>query len=221
MVCAIFKNNPNEEHLKFFAELKGFTSNEALEEIETLAKDIQLYEKIDNYAADLSGGMKRKLSLGIALCGGSTNLILDEPSSGVDVRARRELWSILEKYRKNKTMLLSTHYMDEAEELADRIIILSKGQLKCSGSKHFLKEKLGSGYHLTMSLADNANILDIENFIQSVTPSAKLDKFYGKEAQYVLPFEAAASFPELFRKIDEKKDEINVQNYGVSGRVSN
>ena len=77
-----------------------------------------------------SGGMKRKLSMGIALCGRSKHLILDEPSSGIDVRARRELWSILQKYRKERTMLISTHYMDEAEALADRIVIIGKKPVK-------------------------------------------------------------------------------------------
>ena len=112
------------EHLQFFAEIKGLSRAEADSEIKTLGVEIQLGKKLDEKAVDLSGGMKRKLMLGIALCGNSTKLILDEPSSGIDVRARRELWSILEKYRKNKTMLLSTHYMDEAEALADRIVII-------------------------------------------------------------------------------------------------
>ena len=204
------------EHLRLFAELKGFTREEADTEIETLAQDVQLQEKIDQPAYDLSGGMKRKLSLGIALCGGSTNLILDEPSSGIDVRARRELWSILEKYRKNRTMLLSTHYMDEAEHLADRIVIIGGGKLKCSGSTNFLKQNLGSGYHLTMSLMDNANLTSINQFVQNITPAARLDKFYGKEAQYILPFESSNSFPTLFRELDQNRQSIQVQNYGVS-----
>ena len=204
------------EHFRFFAELKGLTRKEADDEIKTLVKDVQLDEKVDQPAYDLSGGMKRKLSLGIALCGGSKNLILDEPSSGIDVRARRELWTILEKYRENRTMLLSTHYMDEAEQLADRIVIISAGKLKCSGSTHFLKEKLGSGYHLTMSLSDNANLNHIEQFVQNITPSARLDKFYGKEAQYVLPFDSAGSFPTLFRALDQNRQSIQVQNYGIS-----
>ena len=85
------------EHFNFFAELKGFTKTEVQNEIDTLVKEVQLEHKIDDLALDLSGGMKRKLSLGIALCGGSKNLILDEPSSGIDVRARRELWTVLDQ----------------------------------------------------------------------------------------------------------------------------
>lgn len=92
-----------------------------------------ILENLENFEAKrlkTLGGMKRKLSMGIALCGRSKHLILDEPSSGIDVRARRELWSILQKYRKERTMLISTHYMDEAEALADRIVIIGKERSK-------------------------------------------------------------------------------------------
>ena len=116
------------------------------------------------------------LSLGIAVCGGSKHLILDEPSSGIDVKARRELWSILERYRQSRTMLISTHYMDEAEALADRIVIMAKGSLKCAGTTSFLKNNFGDGYHLTISMSNVANESQITEFIKSKTPDAKLEK---------------------------------------------
>jgi len=117
-----------KEHFLFFAQLKGFTKEQAEKEQTILTGEVQLEDKTDVQASALSGGMKRKLSLGIAVCGGSKHLILDEPSSGIDVTARRELWSwsILEKYRSSRSMLISTHYMDEAEALADRIVIIGK-----------------------------------------------------------------------------------------------
>ena len=79
-------------------------------------------------------------------------MILDEPSSGVDAKSRRELWKILEKYKMGRTMLVSTHYMDEAEALSDKICIIAKGKLKYTGSCTDLKINRGRGYHLTMSL---------------------------------------------------------------------
>ena len=107
---------------------------------------------MDVRTCHLSGGMKRKLSLGIALSGNSKFLILDEPSSGVDAKSRRELWKILEKYKMGRTMLVSTHYMDEAEALSDKICIMAKGKLKYTGSCTDLKINRGRGYHLTISL---------------------------------------------------------------------
>ena len=146
-----------KEHFLFFAQLKGASYDEAEAELTTLVDEVQLGKKVNEQSSALSGGMKRKLSLGIAVCGGSKHLILDEPSSGIDVTARRELWSILEKYRKSRTMLISTHYMDEAEALADRIVIISKGKLKCAGSSTFLKRALGDGYKLSLSLREGCS----------------------------------------------------------------
>ena len=131
------------EHLYFFASLKGQSEIDRNLEIPILAKEVQLGEKVNSFVGDLSGGMQRKLSLGIALCGNSKFVILDEPSSGIDTRARKDLWTILEKYRQNRTLLISTHYMDEAEALGDRIVIISDGKLQCDGSIPFLKDKLG------------------------------------------------------------------------------
>lgn len=77
-------------------------------------------------------------------------VILDEPTAGVDPYSRRSIWEILLKYKAGRTIILTTHFMDEADLLGDRIAIISQGQLKCCGSSLFLKQKLGSGYHLTL-----------------------------------------------------------------------
>ena len=97
-------------------------------------------------AMQLSGGMKRKVSTAIALCGKSKFVILDEPTAGMDPLARRELWDLLKEMRKGRTMLLTTHYMDEADVLGDRIGIMSRGELQCLGSSSFLKHNFGTGY---------------------------------------------------------------------------
>ena len=109
-------------------------------------------QKLDVRTCHLSGGMKRKLSLGIALSGNSKFLILDEPSSGVHAKSRRELWKILKKYKMGGTMLVSTHYIDEAEALSDKNCIIAQGKLKYTGSCTDLKINRGRGYHLTISL---------------------------------------------------------------------
>lgn len=98
----------------------------------------------------LSGGQKRGLSICIALIGGSETVILDEPTSGMDPQKRRKTWDLLIKHKKQRTMLLTTHFMDEADLLGDRIAILSSGRLECCGSSTFLKNRFGVGYHLTM-----------------------------------------------------------------------
>ena len=101
-------------------------------------------------AHTLSGGNKRKLSVCIALCGGSRFVLLDEPTSGMDLGARRNLWDMLKSYKRDRIVILTTHYMDEADVLGDRIGIMAKGQLMCLGSSLFLKNRFGAGYKLTM-----------------------------------------------------------------------
>ena len=92
--------------------------------------------------------MKRKLSVAVALCGGSKVVLCDEPTSGMDPSARRALWDVLQEEKKGRTILLSTHFMDEADILGDRIAIMSDGELKCCGTSFYLKKKFGVGYHL-------------------------------------------------------------------------
>eukprot|EP00636_Phaeomonas_parva_P002754 CAMPEP_0118878728 /NCGR_PEP_ID=MMETSP1163-20130328/18636_1 /TAXON_ID=124430 /ORGANISM="Phaeomonas parva, Strain CCMP2877" /LENGTH=107 /DNA_ID=CAMNT_0006814657 /DNA_START=23 /DNA_END=342 /DNA_ORIENTATION=- len=98
----------------------------------------------------LSGGQKRKLSVAIALIGGSEVVILDEPTSGMDPYSRRSTWQVLQRNKHGRVILLTTHFMDEADILGDRIAIMAEGVLKCWGSSLFLKKNYGVGYTLTV-----------------------------------------------------------------------
>jgi len=86
----------------------------------------------------------------LALCGQSKFILLDEPSAGLDLSARRAMWDMLKKHKKDKIILLTTHYMDEADILGDRIGIMSKGEMITLGSPLFLKKRFGVGYNLTL-----------------------------------------------------------------------
>ena len=107
---------------------------------ETLEK-FNLTVKQTAFAGQISGGQKRKLQLAISLLGNSKVVLLDEPTSGMDPTARRETWEIIKQAKQGKIIILTTHYMDEAEYLADRVAIMSAGRLECCGSSFFLKKK--------------------------------------------------------------------------------
>ncbi len=139
-----------KEQLRFYAGLKAVGWREMESEVNKMIEDVGLWEKRDVRAAELSGGMQRKLSIAMAFVGGSRTVILDEPTAGVDPCARRSIWDLLLKYKQGRTIILSTHHMDEADILGDRIAIISKGRLRCCGSSLFLKNRFGSGYHLTL-----------------------------------------------------------------------
>nr|XP_046264870.1 retinal-specific phospholipid-transporting ATPase ABCA4-like [Scatophagus argus]XP_046264871.1 retinal-specific phospholipid-transporting ATPase ABCA4-like [Scatophagus argus] len=146
----LFKHLTVEEHILFYSLLKGRTQAEAEREVEDMLVDLGLPHKRDDEAQNLSGGMQRKLSVAMAFVGGSKVVILDEPTSGVDPYSRRSIWDLLLKYKAGRTVILSTHHMDEADLLSDRIAIISKGQLHCCGSPLFLKNCFGVGFYLTL-----------------------------------------------------------------------
>ncbi|XP_035280221.1 phospholipid-transporting ATPase ABCA1-like isoform X1 [Anguilla anguilla] len=143
-----------EEHIWFYARLKGLTEEEVKAEMEHMITDMGLPHKRRSKTNTLSGGTQRKLSVALAFVGGSKVVILDEPTAGVDPYARRGIWDLLLKYRQGRTIILSTHHMDEADILADRIAIISHGKLCCAGSSLFLKNQLGTGYYLTLVKKD-------------------------------------------------------------------
>ena len=139
-----------EEHLDIFYEFKGADKTNKKSEIEQLLREIGVADKRSNLAKQLSGGNKRKLSVAIALCGGSKFVLLDEPTSGLDIQARRQLWNMLRAQKKDRIILLTTHYMDEADILGDRIGIMTQGKMTCLGSSMFLKNRFGVGYCMTI-----------------------------------------------------------------------
>ena len=111
-----------------------------------------LQEECDKQVSQLSGGSKRKLSLAMALVGNSKIIFLDEPTSGMDAFSSRQIWEILERIKVDKrTIILTTHHLEEAEILADRIGIMSKGQLLAVGTSEFIKRKFGEGYNLKLT----------------------------------------------------------------------
>ncbi|KAH0514125.1 ATP-binding cassette sub-family A member 7 [Microtus ochrogaster] len=139
-----------EEHVWFYGRLRGVRAAALGPEQERLIQDVGLTPKRDTQTRHLSGGMQRKLSVAIAFVGGSRVVILDEPTAGVDPTSRRGIWELLLKYREDRTLILSTHHLDEAELLGDRVAMVANGSLCCCGSPLFLRRHLGCGYYLTL-----------------------------------------------------------------------
>jgi len=103
--------------------------------------------------------------VGIAMIGNSKVVILDEPSSGMDSETRRRLWRMLKKNKQGKIIVLTTHFMDEADILGDRIAIMAEGKVECTGSSLFLKKRYGVGYNLVIAKKNRTQSPKIEEFI--------------------------------------------------------
>jgi ATP-binding cassette subfamily A (ABC1) protein 3 len=137
------------EHVRIFNQLKSTGTYDTKNSIENLIRACDLGHKIKAQSRTLSGGQKRKLQLAMMFTGGSKVCCVDEVSSGLDPLSRRKIWEILLAERGDRTFLLTTHFLDEADVLADYVAILSRGVLKTMGTSVQLKHEVGAGYHVT------------------------------------------------------------------------
>ncbi|OCT61274.1 hypothetical protein XELAEV_18047298mg [Xenopus laevis] len=217
-----------KEHLLLYGSIKAphWTRTHLHEEVKRNLKDTGLYNHHHKPVKSLSGGMKRKLSICMALIGGSKVVILDEPTTGVDPCSRRSIWEVISKQKKDKTIILSTHHLDEAEVLSDRMAFLEQGGLKCCGSPMYLKEKFGSGYHLTLTKKfpnrenqEECSVEMVTGLIKSHIPNARLKEDVGGELVYILPpFNAdiSGAYLSLLQALDCRMNELHIGCYGIS-----
>jgi ABC-type multidrug transport system ATPase subunit len=204
------------EHLWFYGSLKGLWGKELEEQIVKSVADVGLTEKLLVSSGSLSGGQKRKLSVAIALIGGSKIVFVDEPTSGVDPFSRRSIWQVLQNNREGRTTILTTHFMDEADLLGDRIAIMAEGRLRCCGSSLFLKEKYGAGYLMTMSKAQGCVVEDVSFLVKRHVPRSRLVSNVGSEVSFQLPSSATGQFAKLFAELDSKLAQLGIVQYGIS-----
>uniref|UniRef100_A0A7N5JC34 ATP-binding cassette sub-family A member 17-like n=1 Tax=Ailuropoda melanoleuca TaxID=9646 RepID=A0A7N5JC34_AILME len=212
----LFENFTVKEHLSFYAQLKGLSGQRCPEEVQRMLHVLNLEDKQDSLSRFLSGGMKRKLSIGIALIAGSKVLILDEPTSGMDAIARRAIWDLLQQHKSDRTVLLTTHFMDEADLLGDRVAIMAKGELQCCGSSLFLKQKYGAGYYMTLVKKPHCSTEKISHLIYHHIPNAILRSNIGEELTFILPKKSIHRFPSLFTELELKKVELGIASFGAA-----
>nr|XP_054603018.1 glucosylceramide transporter ABCA12 isoform X2 [Nothobranchius furzeri] len=223
----LFDHMTTKEHLLLYGQIKApnWSRKELHEQVRTILEETGMYAHRHKRVGTLSGGMKRKLSISIAFIGGSRLVVLDEPTTGVDPCSRRSIWDIVIQHKKNRTIIMSTHHLDEAEVLSDRIAFLEKGGIKCSGSPFYLKDKLGQGYKLTLTKkiqdagSESVDNLELKSFIQAHLPEARMTEAHGGDAVYSLPpFSSAnaSSYRSLLSALDANLNDLRLGGYGIS-----
>ena len=185
-----------EEHLRFYARIRGLRTRDVDHNVKEVIKAVGLEAFQTRMAASLSGGNKRKLSLGIALMGNPSVLLLDEPSSGMDVAAKRVMWKTLASVVAGRSIVLTTHSMEEADALANRAGIMAKKMLAL-GTSDYLRKKHGDRYHvhLLMRTAPYTKVEEtdtVKTWIANVFPGAIIEDkaFHGQ-----IRFSVSASSP--------------------------
>ena len=207
------------EHLEFYGRIKGITEDKLQSEVAHRIGQVGLAGKEHNTGDQLSGGMKRKLSLAIAYLGNSSFVVLDEPTAGLDPVSRRFVWDIIQANKTDRVTLLTTHFMDEADILGDRIGIVANGIMKCCGSSPFLKSRYGIGYHLDFAFPSDLKSVDASKhaqLIEKIVPGSKQDTGIGSEISFLLPLQGTSHFPQLLRQLDERKAELGHDSVGLS-----
>ncbi|KAI1307954.1 Phospholipid-transporting ATPase ABCA3 [Halotydeus destructor] len=208
------------EHLKLYAAIKGLPWAECEKSAVKQAYVTQLSECLKKVPSELSGGMKRKLCLGIALVGDTKLVILDEPTSGLDPEARRMIWDVLREVRRERTILLTTHYMEEADALADSIAIMTAGKISCHGTPIYLKNVFSTGYMLRIAKGEGYDGQAVEDLVRRHFPRGGIKSEIDTEVILALESEDghtdSSRLPVFFGQLEQLKPKLGVASFGLS-----
>ncbi|RPD64790.1 P-loop containing nucleoside triphosphate hydrolase protein [Lentinus tigrinus ALCF2SS1-6] len=210
--------------LRLFKTIKPRFDNSAQDEdIVQLLRDCDLGSKIHYNAAELSGGQKRKLQLAIGLVGASKIVLVDECTSGVDPLSRRAIWKTLTAVKNDRTIVFTTHFLDEADLLADEIAVLAApGKLVAHGNPVKLKSTLGDGYTMKVtyqtpgekaSLHDSTALLDI---VRRIAPQTQVSVAGPDEFAYHLKTHDPAVVRQVLEAVEREKGSLQIASYAVS-----
>jgi ABC-type multidrug transport system ATPase subunit len=203
------------EHLYLFARIKCVPAEKLDGFVSYMIRKLGLVHLADKPAGTYSGGNRRKLCVGIALIGNPSIVFLDEPSTGVDPQSRRFMWNLISSTMRHRSVILTTHALDEAEALADRITIITSGKLRALGTSQELKEKFGNNFQVSArSLPGRQQ--DVISFFQQRFPGTAVIEAHTVNLKLRVP-KAGASLAHVFRVVEEHKREAGIDAYSVSG----
>lgn len=174
------------QHLLFYGRLKNLKGQVLEAALIDALKQVNLDFVMDEKVLTFSGGMKRRLSVAIALIGAPVCCYLDEPSTGLDPASRRTLWKCIKRAKKDRTIFLTTHSMEEAEHLCDRLGIFVDGALKCMGSPKQLTARYGGAYVLTLTCEPGKEDVCI-TVIQKLAPDARITYALARTFKFEIP----------------------------------
>ncbi|NXM13575.1 ABCA5 protein, partial [Ploceus nigricollis] len=210
-----------QEHFEIYGAIKGMSQADVKEVIKRITSVLDLKDHLQKMTKKLGMGLKRKLCFALSMLGNPRVTLLDEPSTGMDPKAKQHMWRAIRAAFKNKerAAILTTHYMEEADAVCDRVAILVSGQLRCIGTVQHLKSKFGRGYFLEMKLREAADVQQVE-YLQSqilhIFPNASRQESFASILAYKIPKEDVQSLSHSFSKLEEVKHAFNIEDYSFS-----
>ncbi|KAI8690854.1 hypothetical protein NCS56_00076900 [Fusarium sp. Ph1] len=207
-----------QDHLSFYARIKGI--RDVRGNVNHVMKRLNLTPHAHTLASKLSGGNKRKLSLAIALMGKPPVLVLDEPTSAMDAVAKRAFWKIIQEITPNRSLLLTTHSMEEADTLATRTAIISR-RLLAVGTTQALRKRYSNVYYVSLLLktAPTSAVEEMErvrSWVLAALPGAQLERdMLGGQVRFTIP--GASPVARVIELLERSKDEVGVEYYSIGG----
>ena len=203
------------ETLLLYGRLRGLPLATARRRAGQLADQLRLGPHADKMCGALSGGNKRKVSLGIALVGDPPVLFLDEPSSGMDPVTRRWTWDLIAGLSARRCVVLTTHSMEECEALCGRVGIMAHGRLRCIGTLQHLKSRFGTGYYVEVGTDGEATAGHVGERLRAAFPSCRVLEAWGGKIKVKIA-DPKVPIARVFAEIERVKQDLRVQDYSVS-----
>ncbi|XP_057416443.1 ABC transporter A family member 7-like [Lotus japonicus] len=212
----LWENLTGREHLLFYGRLKNLKGLVLTQAVEESLKSLNLFHGgiADKQAGKYSGGMKRRLSVAIALIGDPRVVYMDEPSTGLDPASRKSLWNVVKLAKRDRAIILTTHSMEEAEALCDRLGIFVNGSLQCVGNAKELKGRYGGTYVFTMTTSSDHE-REVENLVMKLTPNANKIYHLSGTQKFELPKEEVR-IADVFRAVEAAKKNFTVSAWGLA-----
>ncbi|KAG0360849.1 hypothetical protein BC939DRAFT_479636 [Gamsiella multidivaricata] len=208
------------DHLRLFAKIKGVAPDQVDAAVDQMLEEMGLVDLGNKRAKTFSGGNKRRLSLAMAIIGCPKVVFLDEPTTGVDVSIRQLIWNSIRKLKRTSCVILTTHSMEEADALCDRIGIITNGHIQALGTSQRLKNTYGAGYKVIVKTHNSTNAVSAA-LEQSVgTGRVTLVQALGASLEYEITRvegeRTTEMLAKLFRLFEQKRRELGVEDYSVS-----
>ncbi|XP_042506376.1 ABC transporter A family member 7-like isoform X2 [Macadamia integrifolia] len=203
------------EHLLFYGRLKNLKGAALTRAVKESLKSVNLFHGgvADRKAGKYSGGMKRRLSVAISLIGNPKIVYMDEPGTGLDPASRKNLWNVIKHAKRDRAIILTTHSMEEAEFLCDRLGILVDGSLRCIGSPKELKARYGKSYVLMITTLNQEE--EVENLVHQLSPNAIKTYHLSGTQKFELP-KHEVRIADIFQAIEIAKRMFTIQAWGLS-----
>eukprot|EP00252_Welwitschia_mirabilis_P007191 TRINITY_DN18340_c0_g1_i1.p1 TRINITY_DN18340_c0_g1~~TRINITY_DN18340_c0_g1_i1.p1 ORF type:complete len:520 (+),score=89.88 TRINITY_DN18340_c0_g1_i1:193-1560(+) len=212
----IWETLTGREHLLFYGRLKNLKGASLRNAVDESLKKVDLYYGgvADRQSKKYSGGMKRRLSVAISLIGNPSVVYMDEPSTGLDPASRSKLWSVVKQAKQDRAIILTTHSMQEAEVLCDRVGIFADGRLQCIGTTGELKSRYGGLYVLTVTTSCNDEEI-VMKLVEGLSKNSKKVYSLSGTHKFELP-KAEIKIADVFQMISHAKKIVSIHAWGLA-----